>query len=66
MPTMELLLAQSIHTEVHRCSEVHAVVRLAMAATILVYTARVDLVVVAVDAEQEVYYVINIFFTVTI
>lgn len=51
--------ARSIRIMVHRCSKVHAVVRLATAPTILVYMGRVASVVVAVDAEQEVY-VINI------
>lgn len=46
--------ARSIRIMVHRCSKVHAVVRLAMAPKTSVYMGRVDLVVAAVDAEQEV------------
>lgn len=46
--------ARSIRIMVHRCSKVHAAVRLAMAPTTSVYTGRVALVAVAADAEQEV------------
>lgn len=49
-----MVLSQSIHTVVHRCLKVHVVVKLVTEQTISVLTDRVDLVVVAVDAEQEV------------